>query len=768
MATVYLARDLRHDRDVAIKVVRAEIGTVIGAERFLTEIRTTARLQHPHILPLFDSGTAAGRLFYVMPLVPGETLRDHLARCGPLPVAEVGRIVAEVGSALDYAHRQGVIHRDLKPANILLHEGSAMLADFGIARVASSPDGERLTETGLSIGTPQYMSPEQAAGEREIGPASDQYSLAVVAYEALTGHPPFAAPSLQALLVQMFTTSPAPLTETRPDLPPALNAAVLRALVKEPAGRFADCETFGAALRADSRTTPAPVPGEAPPRRSGRRRMPALVTAALVLATLSIWFMVRRPGRATASAPRLLAVLPFVNLTGDTTREYFGRGLAVEITDELHRLGVEVVGSAASAVAARQFAAGTDVDVLGAGRSVGADAVLGGALIRSASGGRVKVELTDVRSKRLLWTDDYMLGADLFAMQDSVARRVASSLQVTLHPSDLAAVRRGRGVDLAAHDQVVRAKGYADRRDPAGLDQAIPLFTDAIRRDSSYAEAWAGLAEAYFLRAVFSDAGYGNAVNHDDYFRRSAAAAARALALDSSSAAVHRVLGMLAVFHTHDWAVAQREFERSVALDSAQAATWLFRTWYYYGMNQRDSALWSVRRAWALDSLTPIYATRLADVLHDWGDKAEARQLMEHTVQRNPTDLIPRLSYVALLATEGQCDSALAIPLPPLESSPGAQLELEAWARCGHASRVRAALDSADQAVRRGQWAHGIFMAMGAAMIADTARMEHWLDYSVTARDYTAFFLRAPAFAEFHANPHYRAALLGFGLKGES
>ena len=174
MATVYLAHDIRHDRDVAIKVVRAEIGTVIGADRFLAEIRTTARLQHPHILPLFDSGTAAGRLFYVMPLVPGETLRDHLARCGPLPVAEVGRIVAEVGSALDYAHRQGVIHRDLKPANILLHEGSAMLADFGIARVASSPDGERLTETGLSIGTPQYMSPEQAAGEREIGPASDQ------------------------------------------------------------------------------------------------------------------------------------------------------------------------------------------------------------------------------------------------------------------------------------------------------------------------------------------------------------------------------------------------------------------------------------------------------------------------------------------------------------------------------------------------------------------------------------------------------------------
>jgi serine/threonine-protein kinase len=784
MATVYLAHDRRHDRQVALKVLRPELSMAIGADRFLAEIHTTARLQHPHILPLFDSGVAevesrgssdeglarsaqrSAFLYYVMPYVEGETLKERLAREGPLAAAEVTRLVGEVGAALDYAHRHGIIHRDIKPANILMHEGSALLADFGIARVASSPDGERLTETGLSIGTPQYMSPEQAAGEREIGPASDQYSLAVVAYEALAGRLPFDGSSFAALLVQLLTASPRPLTESRPGLPEAVNVAVLRALAKDPAQRFDDCEAFSSALGTSSypdRTLP-PMPSK--PVRTGTRRRPALIAGALVCcALLGTWLVTRRHAAPAASAPRLLAVLPFVNLTGDTTREYFGRGLAVEITDELHRLGVEVVGSAASAVAARQFAAGTDVDVLAAGRSVGADAVLGGTLLRSATGGRVKVELTDVQSKRLLWADDYMLGADLFAMQDSVARRVASSLQVTLHPSDLAAVQRGRGADLAAHDQVVRAKGYADRRDPAGLDQAIPLFTDAIRRDSSYAEAWAGLAEAYFLRAVFSDAGFGNAVNHDEYFRRSAAAAARALALDSSSAAVHRVLGMLAVFHTHDWAVAQREFERSVALDSAQAATWLFRTWYYYGMNQRDSALWSVRRAWALDSLTPIYPTRLADVLHDWGDKAEARQLMERTMRRNPTDLIPRLSYVTLLATEGRCDSALAIPLPPLESSPGAQLELEAWARCGQVSRVRAALDSADQSVRRGQWAHGVFMAMGAAMIADTARMERWLDYSVASNDYTAFFLRAPAFAEYRSNPRYRAALEGFGLE---
>ena len=766
MATVYLAHDLRHDRNVAIKVLRADIGTAIGADRFLTEIRTTARLQHPHILPLFDSGSAGGRLFYVMPLVPGETLKEILARRGSLPVEEVERLVAEVGGALDYAHRQGVIHRDLKPANILVHEGAALLADFSIARVAPGANSERLTETGLSLGTPQYMSPEQAAGEREIGAASDQYSLAVVAYEALTGRLPFTSASLQAMLVQLFTTPPAPLTEARPDLPAAVNAVVLRALAKEPAGRFPSCEMFSTALR-DGTSVDSPLPASASSLPTRRRFGPVLLGAAALLAALTTWFAVRQSAVGPSSAPQLLAVLPLVNLSPDPTREYFGRGLAVEITDELHRLGINVVGSAAATGAAHRFTVGSDVDVQAAGRSVGADVVLGGALLGSAQGGRVRLELTDVRSQRVIWSDEYSLGTDLFAMQDSVARRVARSLRVTLHPSDLAAVQRGRSVDPVAHDQVVRAKGYAERRDPAGLDQAIPLFTEAIRRDSSYAEAWAGMAEAYFLRAVFSDAGFGNVVDHGDYFRRSAVAAGHALALDSTSAAVHRVLGMLAVFYTHEWEVARHEFQASVGLDSTQAATWLFRTWYYYGTDQRDSALWSVRRAWALDSLTPIYSTRLADVLRDHGDLAGARRILARTVRRNPTDLIPRISYAALLAAGGQCDSALALQVPSLRSSPGAQLQLEVWARCDRADLVRATLDSADAAVHRGEWAHGVFMAMGAAMIRDTVRMERWLDYSVNLHDYTAFFLRAPAFSAYRDNPHFRAALAGFGMRAE-
>src|SRR4029078_13367663 len=203
MATVYLAHDLRHDRDVAIKVLHSDLGAALGAERFLSEIRTTARLQHPHIPPLLDSGDAGGLLYYVMPVVTGETLRARLERERQLPIGEVVRIASEVASALDYAHRQAVIHRDIKPENILLHDGHALVADFGIALAVTSAGGGRLTQTGLSLGTPQYMSPEQATGEREIDARSDQYSLAAVTYEMLASEPPHTGNTMTAIIARM-------------------------------------------------------------------------------------------------------------------------------------------------------------------------------------------------------------------------------------------------------------------------------------------------------------------------------------------------------------------------------------------------------------------------------------------------------------------------------------------------------------------------------------------------------------------------------------
>ena len=270
MATVYLAQDLRHDRKVALKVLRPELSAVIGAERFLAEIKLTANLQHPHILPLFDSGEADGFLFYVMPFVEGESLRSRLNREKQLPVAEAVRIATEVASALDYAHRHGVVHRDIKPENILLHDGRALVADFGIALAASKAGGNRMTETGMSLGTPHYMSPEQAMGEREITARSDVYALGVVLYEMLTGDPPFTGSTAQAIVARVLTETPRPILPQRHTIPPDVEAAVLTALEKLPADRFGTAAEFAEALA--GRGTSAGDPSAPRPRRRRRAR----------------------------------------------------------------------------------------------------------------------------------------------------------------------------------------------------------------------------------------------------------------------------------------------------------------------------------------------------------------------------------------------------------------------------------------------------------------------------------------------------------------
>ncbi len=299
MATVYLAYDLRHDRRVAVKVLRPELAAVIGAERFLAEIKLTANLQHPHILPLFDSGEADSFLYYVMPFVEGESLRDRLTREKQLPVEDAVRLAVEVASALDYAHRHGVVHRDIKPENILLHDGRALVADFGIALAASKASGARMTETGMSLGTPQYMSPEQAMGEREITARSDVYALGAVLYELLTGDPPFIGSTAQAIVARVVTESPRPLLPQRHTIPPHVEAAVLTALEKLPADRFASAAQFAQALVSPTSTQPttrlsAAAVTARPPR--SRLRDPVvlgLAAAAVAAVGFAAWQLLR-------------------------------------------------------------------------------------------------------------------------------------------------------------------------------------------------------------------------------------------------------------------------------------------------------------------------------------------------------------------------------------------------------------------------------------------------------------------------------------------
>jgi len=315
MATVYLAEDLKHDRKVAIKVLKPELSAVIGAERFLREIKTIASLQHPHILGLIDSGERDGTAFYVMPYVEGESLRDRLQREKQLPVPDAVRIAGEVASALDYAHRHGVIHRDIKPENILLHDGQALVADFGIALAVTTAGGTRMTETGMSLGTPHYMSPEQAMGEREITARSDVYSLGCVLYEMLVGEPPFTGPTAQAIVAKVMNERAAPIIPQRDRVPPHVEEAVLTALEKLPADRFGSAAEFSAALAANrldtgARTTRARAAGDGSDRAAARNRVAAVALVVAALAGVAGWMLGQRAGAPPAPSSRLAIIEP--------------------------------------------------------------------------------------------------------------------------------------------------------------------------------------------------------------------------------------------------------------------------------------------------------------------------------------------------------------------------------------------------------------------------------------------------------------------------
>ncbi|MBY0491866.1 MAG: protein kinase [Gemmatimonadaceae bacterium] len=297
MATVYLARDVRHNRQVALKVLHPELSAVLGPERFLKEIELTANLQHPHILPLFDSGEAGGQLFYVMPFVEGESLRARLDREQQLSIPDAIALAREVAGALHYAHERGVVHRDIKPENILLQGGHALVADFGIALAVQQAGGQRMTQTGLSLGTPQYMAPEQAMGERTVDARADVYALGAVTYEMLTGEPPFTGPSSQAIVARVLTVPPAPPTQTRSTVPAHVEAAVLAALQKVPADRFASAQKFAEALITPTTAMPAastpPSPPDAPPTAGGRTPTLALVATLMLAISVGAWGWLR-------------------------------------------------------------------------------------------------------------------------------------------------------------------------------------------------------------------------------------------------------------------------------------------------------------------------------------------------------------------------------------------------------------------------------------------------------------------------------------------
>ncbi len=672
MATVYLARDLKHERDVAIKVLKPELGAVLGAERFLKEIRTTANLQHPNLLPLFDSGEADGLLYYVMPFVEGETLRARLDAEQQLSVDETLRLMTLLAGALDYAHARGVVHRDLKPENILLQAGQPVIADFGIALAVAQAGGERITETGLSLGTPHYMSPEQAAGTHTVDARSDQYALGAIAYELLTGEPPHDGATTPIIVARLMTETPRAIRATRPAVAAGVEAAILRALEKAPADRFASCGAFADAMTAGARQGEAALPAPSARRtavtKAPNRRFVA-VAAALVVVAVTVLGIVatRRPEAgadavpsvsgtnpsegSTTAAEQSLAVLPFTSVGGDTANAYFAAGIADELSSALTRIpGLRLTGRASAAKVKER---GDGAQEIGAALDVGA--VLDGSVRRAGDRIRVSAELTSTADGRVLLIETFVRGLeDDFDVQDDITRAIVGALQVRLASGTSvdAAATHGGTTNLAAYDLFLRARQLYRVRN-AGLVDAERYLQEAIALDPAYASAHALLASVLLVQPFYL------AIRPGDVLGRGRAAAERAVALDDSLALAHVALG-LAHLRAAEWPEAERALRRALALDP-QVEDAHFRLAETLAQTGRvREALAPLAEATRLDPLyqTPISYTGLA--LAMLGRVEEARAAMRRALDLDPENLSTNAFYGYVLGYAGATDDAIA------------------------------------------------------------------------------------------------------------
>ena len=588
MATVYLAEERKHGRKVAIKVLRPELTASVDANRFSREIQIVARLSHPHIVPLIDSGEAEGVLYYVSAFVPGGSLRDRLERDGPLPIPDALRIANEIGSALAYAHRNDFVHRDVKPENILFAEGLAVLADFGIATACCEPGSEPITASGIAIGTPAYMSPEQASGEANLGPRSDVYSFACVVYEMLAGKPPFQGNSLRATMIQHLTATPPSLRAARPDVYPAVETAITRAMAKDPADRFASVTEFIAALGTVDEARP----------------------------------------RFSASATRAIAVLPFVNASPDPDNEYLSDGITDELIDALAKVSGLRVASRTSVFALK----GKRQDVRAIGALLGVTVVLEGTVRRAGQRLRITAQLVSASDGRLLWSQRYDRELDdVFVIQDEIAQTIVSTLRATYF-ADLAPPKPKRYTDnVAAYGLYLRGRFEWNKRTSDAIAEAIRYFEQAIAEDPGYALAYTGLADSYALQLDY------RSVPVHEGFERAKAYARKALELDDTVAEAHASLAWVLFIHDWDWKGAEQSFRRAIELNPHYASAHQWYAFLLASQNKCEEGLVAAHTALELDP-SSISARRSLGWMYYYARRYDqARDHLSRVIEMNPT-----------------------------------------------------------------------------------------------------------------------------------
>jgi serine/threonine-protein kinase len=694
MSRVFLATEIHLDRQVVIKVLPEDVAEGISTERFRREILVAAKLQHAHIVPVLSAGEIDGRPYFTMPFIEGESLRTRLDRAGELPLPVAVRILREVAAALAYAHKHGIVHRDIKPDNVMISDEFALVTDFGVAKALNasslSHDPHSVTAAGVSIGTPAYMSPEQVVGDPSVDHRADIYSFGVLAYEMLTGSPPFSGLSTQALLAAHAIRVPEPVVKRRSNLAPWLADLVMRCLEKRPADRPQTATEVAHLLQqSDELTRSGSITIE--PARTSRLKiglMGAAVVAAIVIAGSVL--IKGKAGGAADSGIQSVAVLPLVNVGGTAQDEYFSDGMSDELANALNRIpGLRV----ASRISSHTFKGRKDIDVEEIGRRLNVQAVLEGTVRRAGGKLRVTGQLTSTRDGLSLWSDSYEREvSDVFAVQEEIARSIATALQPRLSHERVKGVTSSAAgtTNLEAYDAYLRGRYFWNARGAANLRKAISHFDVAIAKDPQFARAYAARAIAYALLPQYTDA------SPKDALEKTRADASRALQRDTTLAEAHTALGLAAV-NAWDWTAAEKSYLKAIAVDPSYPTA---HQWYgelLYNTSRLDSSVAETRRAKDLDPLAPILATALGYSLIVAGRYDEA--LVETTRGLEIAPNLGVLHSIASLAylfsgkaTEARREMEIAVRNDPELVLRKGQLAY-VYAKTGDPVRARAILD---------------------------------------------------------------------------
>lgn len=663
MSRIFLARDEALGREVVLKLLSLDLAEGLSAERFAREIRLAAVLQEPHIVPVLNAGqTAEGLPWYTMPFVDGESLRERLTRGKPTLGEAVG-LLRNVAQALTYAHAHHVVHRDIKPENILISSGTAVVADFGIAKALSAAKtkapGGTLTQIGSSLGTPAYIAPEQAVGDAATDHRADLYSWGVVAYETLSGRHPFAdKTSAQQLVAAHIAEIPRPLGDIASDLPPGLVSIVMRCLEKDPNRRTQSAaEVVDALSNVSTGTTPSSFTAAVAPSPVAHRSRAAIITgivvAAVAIAAPMIWLRGRPPGPAPAADTRIstVAVLPFENLSGDPKDEYFSDGMTDELANALSQLpGVRLAGRTSSFSFKGKHPIAQEV-----GRVLNVDGVIDGTVRRSGDRLRISAQLSSTKDGLVLWSKTVEKGAaEAFQVQDEVTREMIATIAPAFATTaTLAETNRGT-TNAEAYDLYLRGRYFWLKRGTANLNQGIALFQRAIAKDPAFARAHSGLATSYVVMRTYV------AARPDSLAALATASADRAIALDSTlgEAYAAKAYAQLANLRLRE---AEQTFQIAIAREPANPT---IRHWHAIALNGlglTDSASAEAARAEAIDPLSAVFANHHGLTMMFQGRLDDARARLRRAIELDSAFTLPYANLGLVEIASGVPERAIAL-----------------------------------------------------------------------------------------------------------